>query len=114
MEQTITNCVEATSCVFFFQVANAMVANWAGPPAMLAIFRKLFGSFSCPHIVRQNNFTNLQHYFLQKAKCFFFCMKYGYNLNHRNESKYGRHMRQVQAKPVRIAAVAGYMGQLLM
>nr|CAD7452252.1 unnamed protein product [Timema tahoe] len=50
-----------------FRVANAMVANWAGPPAMLAIFRKLFGSFSCPHIVRQNNFTNLQHYFLQKA-----------------------------------------------
>nr|CAD7573934.1 unnamed protein product [Timema californicum] len=49
------------------KVANAMVANWAGPPAMLAIFRKLFGSFSCPHIVRQNNFTNLQHYFLQKA-----------------------------------------------
>nr|CAD7424617.1 unnamed protein product [Timema monikensis] len=32
------------------KVANAMVANWAGPPAMLAIFRKLFGSFSCPHI----------------------------------------------------------------
>ncbi|XP_067013693.2 transcription initiation factor TFIID subunit 2 [Anabrus simplex] len=49
------------------RVANAMVANWAGPPAMLAIFRKLFGSFSCPHIVRQNNFTNLQHYFLQKT-----------------------------------------------
>lgn len=58
-------------CCFFFQVANAMVANWAGPPAMLAIFRKLFGSFSCPHIVRQNNFTNLQHYFLQKARLFF-------------------------------------------
>lgn len=57
-----------TGFVFhFLQVANAMVANWAGPPAMLAIFRKLFGSFSCPHIVRQNNFTNLQHYFLQKA-----------------------------------------------
>ncbi|GLH06390.1 Transcription initiation factor TFIID subunit 2 [Gryllus bimaculatus] len=48
-------------------VANAMVANWAGPPAMLAIFRKLFGSFSCPHIIRQNNFTNLHHYFLQKT-----------------------------------------------
>lgn len=44
-----------------------MVSNWAGPPAMLAIFRKLFGSFSCPHIIRQNNFTNFQHYFLQKT-----------------------------------------------
>ncbi|KAG8236645.1 hypothetical protein J437_LFUL016337 [Ladona fulva] len=49
------------------QVANAMFSTWAGPPAMLAIFRKLFGSHSCPHIVRQNNFTNLHHYFLQKT-----------------------------------------------
>lgn len=49
------------------KVANAMVTNWAGPPAMLAIFRKLYGSFSCPHIIRQNNFSNLQHYFLQKT-----------------------------------------------
>ncbi|XP_075220832.1 TATA-box binding protein associated factor 2 [Lycorma delicatula] len=48
------------------KVANAMT-NWAGPPAMLAIFRKLFGSFSCPPIIRQNNFSNLQHYFLQKT-----------------------------------------------
>lgn len=44
-----------------------MVANWAGPPAMLAIFRKLFGSFAAPHIIKQNNFTNFQHYFLQKT-----------------------------------------------
>lgn len=44
-----------------------MVTNWQGPPAMLAIFRKLYGSFSCPHIIKQNNFSNLQHYFLQKV-----------------------------------------------
>lgn len=44
-----------------------MVASWAGPPAMLAIFRKLFGSFAAPHIIRQNTFTNFQHYFLQKT-----------------------------------------------
>lgn len=49
------------------KVANSMVSNWAGPPAMLAIFRKLFGSVSCPHIIKQNNFTNLQHYYLQKT-----------------------------------------------
>ncbi|XP_077291969.1 TATA-box binding protein associated factor 2 isoform X2 [Arctopsyche grandis] len=49
------------------KVANAMVSTWAGPPAMLTIFRKMFGSFSAPHIVRQNNFTNFQHYFLQKT-----------------------------------------------
>lgn len=52
---------------FDFQVANAMVSSWAGPPAMLMIFRKLFGSFSCQQIVRQNNFANFQHYFLQKV-----------------------------------------------
>ena len=50
-----------------FQVANGMVSNWAGPPAMLMIFRKLFGSFSCQQIVRQNNFANFQHYYLQKV-----------------------------------------------
>lgn len=44
-----------------------MVSNWAGPPAMLAIFRKLFGSFAAPHIIKQNSFTNFQHYFLQKT-----------------------------------------------
>lgn len=51
------------------KVANGMVSSWAGPPAMLMIFRKLFGSFSCQHIVRQNNFANFQHYFLQKVFC---------------------------------------------
>lgn len=55
---------EAAKCLT--KVANAMVTSWQGPPAMLTIFRKLFGSFSAPHIVRQNNFTNFQHYFLQK------------------------------------------------
>ncbi|CAH2011714.1 unnamed protein product [Acanthoscelides obtectus] len=49
------------------KVANAMVTNWAGPPAMLAIFRKFFGSFAAPHIIRQNSFQNFQHYFLQKT-----------------------------------------------
>lgn len=44
-----------------------MVSTWAGPPAMLAIFRKMFGSFSAAHIIRQNNFTDFQHYFLQKT-----------------------------------------------
>lgn len=57
--------IEAAHCLA--KVANAMVQNWAGPPAMMTIFRKLFGSHSCPNIVRQNNFNNLQHYFIQKA-----------------------------------------------
>jgi len=34
---------------------------------MLATFKKMFGSFSCPHITKQNNFSNLQHYYLQKV-----------------------------------------------
>uniref|UniRef100_A0A023F4P3 Transcription initiation factor TFIID subunit 2 n=1 Tax=Triatoma infestans TaxID=30076 RepID=A0A023F4P3_TRIIF len=74
--QALTNTIEneqtyvkvrcaAAHCLT--KVANSMVSSWAGPPAMLAIFRKFFGSFSCPHIIKQNNFQNLQHYFLQKT-----------------------------------------------
>ena len=49
------------------QVANAMVGSWAGPPAMMNIFHKMFGSHSCPTIIQQNNFSNFQHYFIQKV-----------------------------------------------
>lgn len=50
------------------RVANAMVANWNGPPAMMQIFRKMFGSFSCPNIIRQHDFTSLQNYFILKVR----------------------------------------------
>nr|CAG4640612.1 EOG090X00M6 [Eulimnadia texana] len=72
----LTDVIENEQCFYkvrcdaahcLTKVANAMVSSWAGPPAMLTIFRKLFGSFSCQHIVRQNNFANFQHYFLQKT-----------------------------------------------
>ncbi|XP_074031440.1 TATA-box binding protein associated factor 2 [Leptinotarsa decemlineata] len=72
----LTDTIESEQCYYkvrcraahcLTKVANAMVANWAGPPAMLAIFRKFFGSFAAPHIIRQNNFQNFQHYFLQKT-----------------------------------------------
>ncbi|XP_025837308.1 transcription initiation factor TFIID subunit 2 isoform X2 [Agrilus planipennis] len=72
----LTDTIENEQCYYkvrckaahcLTKVANAMVSNWAGPPAMLAIFRKLFGSFAAPHIIRQNSFTNFQHYFLQKT-----------------------------------------------
>lgn len=49
------------------KVANAMVANWNGPPAMMQIFRKMFGSFSCPNIIRQHDFTSLQNYYILKV-----------------------------------------------
>lgn len=56
---------EATFCLR--KVANRMGTTWVGPPAMLTIFRKLFGSPSCPNIVRMNNFRNFRLYFLQKS-----------------------------------------------
>lgn len=34
---------------------------------MMTIFRKMFGSHSCPAIIRQNNFSNFQNYFLLKT-----------------------------------------------
>ncbi|CAG9761208.1 unnamed protein product [Ceutorhynchus assimilis] len=49
------------------KVANAMVGNWAGPPPMLAIFKKYFASFAAPHITKENNFEDFQHYFIQKT-----------------------------------------------
>ena len=65
------NCdlqVRAQACSCLTKVANSMVATWQGPPAMMAIFRKMFGSHSSPTIIRQNNFTNFQHYFILKVR----------------------------------------------
>ncbi|XP_049545880.1 transcription initiation factor TFIID subunit 2 isoform X1 [Anopheles darlingi] len=59
--------VRCQAALCLTKVANAMVTSWQGPPAMLTIFKKFFGSYSAPHIIRQNNFTNFQHYFLQKT-----------------------------------------------
>ena len=69
MSLTFLKKLTGIKMVYFIllQIANAMVINWAGPPAMISLFRKMFGSHSCPDIVRRNNFTNFQHYFLQKA-----------------------------------------------
>ena len=35
---------------------------------MMSIFRKMFGSKSCPHIVQLNDFENLQVYYIQKVR----------------------------------------------
>ena len=56
---------EATMCLK--SVANSMSANWTGPPPMINTFKKLFGSFSCPNIIKLNDFSKFQLYFLQKA-----------------------------------------------
>lgn len=72
----LTDTIENDKCFYrvriaaahcLTKVANSMTSQWAGPPAMLNIFRKMFGSHSCPNIVRVNNFSNLQRYFIQKA-----------------------------------------------
>jgi transcription initiation factor TFIID subunit 2 len=56
------------------KIANDMAitttsGGWQAPTSMINIFKRLFGSHSCPHIIRLNNFstTNLQSYFLQKT-----------------------------------------------
>lgn len=72
LTDTIENehCFYRVRCAAAFclrKVANSMVSTWAGPPAMMTIFKKMFGSHSCPNIIRQNNFSNFQHYFLQKT-----------------------------------------------
>ncbi|XP_021967944.1 transcription initiation factor TFIID subunit 2 [Folsomia candida] len=59
--------VRTEACYVLAKVANAMSSTWTGPPAMINIFRKLFGSFSCPGIIKHNDFSNLQHYYLQKS-----------------------------------------------
>ncbi|XP_070555415.1 transcription initiation factor TFIID subunit 2-like [Ptychodera flava] len=57
--------MQAAHCLA--KVANEMSATWTGHTAMMAMFRKMFGSYSCPNIVRRNNFSNLQGYFIQKT-----------------------------------------------
>jgi transcription initiation factor TFIID subunit 2 len=54
---------KATHCLT--KVANNMAASWDGPPAMLVIFKRMFGSFAANNIIKQNDFSNLQNYFLQ-------------------------------------------------
>ncbi|XP_071743330.1 transcription initiation factor TFIID subunit 2 [Lepeophtheirus salmonis] len=55
---------QSTHCLA--KVANAMASSWEGPPPMLLMFKKLYGSFAAGHIIKQNDFSNLQSYFLQK------------------------------------------------
>lgn len=56
------------------KIANDMAittasGGWQAPSTMISIYKRLFGSHSCPNIIRLNNFspTNLQSYFLQKT-----------------------------------------------
>ena len=55
---------QSTHCLA--KVANLMSTSWEGQPPMLVYFKKTYGSFAAPHISKQNDFSNLISYFLQK------------------------------------------------
>lgn len=81
--KTLMDIIEDERCFYRVRCAAALsltkVANdmaiattsggWQAPTSMINIYKKLFGSHSCPHIIRLNHFspTNLQSYFLQKT-----------------------------------------------
>lgn len=81
--KTLTDIIEDDKCFYrvrctaalnLTKVANDMAitttsGGWQAPTSMINIYKRLFGSHSCPHIIRLNNFspTNLQSYFLQKT-----------------------------------------------
>jgi transcription initiation factor TFIID subunit 2 len=81
--KTIMDVIEDDRCFYrvrckaalnLTKIANDMAitttsGGWQAPTSMINIFKRLFGSQSCPHIIRLNNFspTNLQSYFLQKT-----------------------------------------------
>ena len=58
--------VRIQACNCLFRVANVMLNNWSGPPAMYNIFTRFFCCDTSPPIVRMNNFRNFQQYFIQK------------------------------------------------
>lgn len=66
--------VRCSAALNLTKVANDMAitttsGGWQAPTSMINTYKRLFGSHSCPHIIRLNNFspTNLQSYFLQKT-----------------------------------------------
>ena len=48
------------------ETASPKLLYFKGPPSLLVIFKKMFGSFANSNIVKQNDFQDLQMYFLQK------------------------------------------------
>lgn len=66
--------VRCSAALNLTKVANDMAiattsGGWQAPTSMINIYKKLFGSHSCPHIIRLNHFSpsHLQSYFLQKT-----------------------------------------------
>ena len=62
----LTDIIENEKCFYkvrcmathqLTKVANSMAGSWDGPPAMLPMFKKMFGSFTASHIIKQNDFA---------------------------------------------------------
>ncbi|VDD94445.1 unnamed protein product [Enterobius vermicularis] len=53
------------------EVVNKLSETWLGPPALLILFKKLYGCKSAPHMPKSNNFVvtaaNLELYFLMQT-----------------------------------------------
>lgn len=59
--------VRLEACLCLSKVATACASSWTGHTSMISIFRNMFGSQSCPHIVKYNDFSNFIAYFVQKT-----------------------------------------------
>lgn len=63
--------IRCRSAFSLAEVVNKLPETWLGPPALMTLFKKFFGSKSAPHIPKPNNFVvtsaNLQLYFLMHA-----------------------------------------------
>ena len=60
--------VRCAACYALTKVSNAMASTTSneGPPALLTIYKKIYGSFANPNICKQNDFSIFQNYYLQK------------------------------------------------
>lgn len=66
--------VRCRAAFILAEVVNRLPETWLGPPALMILFKKLYGCKSAPHIPKPNNFvvtsTNLQLYFLMHVSLF--------------------------------------------
>ncbi|CAC5377567.1 TAF2 [Mytilus coruscus] len=81
--------VRIDSALCLAKVANSMVTSWAGPPAMMTIFRKIFGSHSSLFSIKDNSTC---HGPFKKSTCYmptevfeFIMGLFKYNDNSRNK-----------------------------
>ncbi|XP_072170420.1 transcription initiation factor TFIID subunit 2-like [Diadema setosum] len=57
--------INASFC--YAQVSNEMAESFSGHTALIAMFRKLYSSYSCEDIVKRNKFSDFRAYFMQKV-----------------------------------------------